>query len=120
MAGRPGRSGGKNRMTAQEHLLRGTFNATRHGPRPSTLKVATTPHHEPLPAAVVEHLTGRGLTFVKATWATYTGWNPQSLELLREAGFLLTQLETLRGTGDERAAQRLLLSTLAALRLEDG
>ncbi len=106
-------------MSPQEHLLRGTFNATRHGPKPAVLKVATTPHHDPLPAAVVENLTGRGLTFVKATWATYTGWNPQSLELLREAGFLLSQIEAVRGTADERAAQRLLLSTLAALRLDD-
>ena len=120
MAGKPGRSGGWNRKSPQDHMLRGTWNPTRHGQKPSTLTVATTPRSEPLPAAVVEHLTGRGLTFVQATWAMYSGWNPQSLELLREAGFLLTQLETLRGTGDERAAQRLLLSTLAALRLEDG
>ena len=120
MAGKPGRSGGWNRRPVADHVLRGTYNTTRHGPKPAVLTVATTPRHEPLPLSVVEHLTGRGLAFVQATWAMYSGWNPQSLELLRETGFLLTQLETLRGTDDERTAQRLLLSTLAALRLEDG
>ena len=41
---------------------------------------------------MVEGLSGRGLAFVDATFRTYDGWNPQSLELLREVGFLLTQL----------------------------
>src|SRR5262245_54860884 len=31
MAGRPGRSGGHNKLAPEVHLLRGTFNATRHG-----------------------------------------------------------------------------------------
>ena len=37
MAGRPGRSGGHNRLSPAEHLLRGTFNPTRHGSRAAAL-----------------------------------------------------------------------------------
>ena len=31
MAGRPGRSGGHNRLSLATHVIRGTFNPTRHG-----------------------------------------------------------------------------------------
>ena len=31
MPGMPGRSGGHNRMSAEEHELRGTFKPSRHG-----------------------------------------------------------------------------------------
>ncbi len=34
MAGRPGRSGGHNKRSPEHHLLHGTWNVTRHGPRP--------------------------------------------------------------------------------------
>ena len=64
-------------------------------------------------------LTGRGLAFVNECWQNYAGWTPASLALLREAGSLLEEIEGLRGQRGERAAQRLFLSTLAALRLED-
>jgi hypothetical protein len=119
MAGRPGRSGGWNRLSPEEHVLRGTHNRTRHGSKPAVLTVAALPKPGPVPDAVIAGLSGRGLAFVQRAWAAYDGWNPQSLELLREAGFLLSQIETVRGTDDERPAQRLLLATLAALRLED-
>jgi hypothetical protein len=119
MAGRKGRSGGHNRLSAEEHLLRGTFNVTRHGPRPAALATAVMPRAEPVPADVSEGLSGRGLTFVRECWSTYSGWTASSRVLLREAGQLVDQLDTLRGQRGERAAQRLLLATLAALRLED-
>ena len=41
MAGRKGHSGAANRLSPAQHLLRGTFNPTRRGPRPSSLAVAT-------------------------------------------------------------------------------
>jgi hypothetical protein len=119
MAGRPGRSGGHNKLSVEEHLLRGTYNVTRHGPRPAALTVAARSKPGAVPEYVVIGLSGRGLAFVEATWNAYGDWTPQSLELLREAGFLLTQIEALRGQKGERAAQRLLLSALSALRLED-
>ncbi len=34
MAGRPGRSGGHNRLSAEEHALRGTWRRDRHGALP--------------------------------------------------------------------------------------
>lgn len=34
MAGKPGRSGGGNRLTAEQHRVRGTFRADRHGAAP--------------------------------------------------------------------------------------
>ncbi len=89
MAGRPGRSGGHNKLSVEEHRLRGTHNVTRHGPRPATLTVAALPKPGPVPERVALGLSGRGLAFVEATFRIYDGWNPQSLELLREAGFLL-------------------------------
>jgi hypothetical protein len=118
MAGRPGRSGGHNRLSVEEHLLRGTYNATRHGPRPSAVVPAVMPRAEPVPAALTEGLHGRGLAFVEDCWATYDGWTAASCVLLREAGHLIEQLEQLRGKPGERTAQRLLLGTLAALNLE--
>lgn len=118
MAGRPGRSGGHNKISVEEHLLRGTFNASRHA-RPAALVTAAIPRRDPPPEAVTTGLSGRGFAFVNECWQTYTGWTPASLALLREAGSLLEQLESLRGQRGERAAQRLFLATLAALRLED-
>jgi hypothetical protein len=114
MAGRPGRSGGHNRLTPAEHILRGTFNPTRHRTTPTA---APAPTRGPLPAAVLAGLEGRGRAFVSECWTTYQNWTPGTLVLLREAGLLIEQLEKLRGTPDERAAQRLLVGVLAALRL---
>jgi hypothetical protein len=118
MAGRPGRSGGHNRLSVEQHILRGTFNPTRHGSRPSALTAGPVPRTAPVPPALVTGLVGRGAAFVGECWAAYDGWSPASLTLLHEAGRLLDQLETVRGMPAERSAQRLLLATLAALRLE--
>jgi len=121
MAGRPGRSGGHNKLSPQEHLLRGTWNVTRHGPKPSGLALASvlaTPRVDAMPAAVVEGLSGRGLAFVRDCWQRYSGWTPGTLVLLREAGQVITALEGLRGEKGEREAQRMLVQLLAALQLE--
>jgi hypothetical protein len=76
------------------------------------------PRTAAVPPEVVAGLVGRRATFVAECWSTYDGWSPASLALLHEAGRLLDQLETVRGMPAERSAQRLLLATLAALRLE--
>ena len=88
------------------------------GARPSALSVGAVPRTAPLPPELVTGLVGRGAAFVKQCWEIYEGWGPASLALLHEAGRLLDQLETVRGMPAERSAQRLLLATLAALRLE--
>ena len=43
MAGQPGRSGGSNRLSVEEHFRRGTYSPIRHGPLP--------PHLLPSPPA---------------------------------------------------------------------
>jgi hypothetical protein len=116
MSGRPGRSGGWNRLTPTQHTLRGT--SPRHGPAP-VLTATAIPRSDPIPPDVIEQLTGRGLAFVTALWHGYAPWTPQALQVLRELGFLVNQLETLRGTSAERAAQRLLVTLIASLRLEE-
>jgi hypothetical protein len=118
MAGRPGRSGGHNKLSPQEHLLRGTWNTTRHGPRPAMVAVAPAPRPDPVPPALIEGLRGRGLAFATNCWARYHGWSPSSLELVREACLIMDALEGLRGEKGERPAQRTLLQILNALRLE--
>jgi hypothetical protein len=118
MGGKRGRSGGHNRLTVAEHVLRGTFNATRHGGRPARAAAAVLPA-EPLPPALVEGLTGPGKDFVTQAWQHYDGWTPPARVLLRQAGLLLDDAARLRGQPGERATQRLLLSTLAALQLRD-
>lgn len=51
MAGRPGRSGGHNRLSPEQHLLRGTWNVTRHGPRPAAIPPTSTVRVDPTPPA---------------------------------------------------------------------
>ena len=120
MAGRPGRSGGWNRLTPEEHARRGTKLNARHR-RPAALAlVGEAVKHalQPIPPAVIEGLTGRGLDFVHDCWRRYSGWAPGSLVLLRESGFVVNACEQLRGEKGERQAQRMLLALLDALNLE--
>ena len=115
MAGRPGRSGGHNRIDPAVHLLRGTFRPGRHGPRPPALPAVSAPPANPIPAAVVDGLSGRGRDFVEAAWQRYSGWTAAALVLLRETGQVISALEQLRGERGERQAQRMLVQLLAAL-----
>ena len=111
---------GRKRKPLSVHLMAGTYRHDRHGPLPSA--AATAPilaRQGPVPDVVAAGLTGAGLAFLTECWTTYAGWDPPSIVVLREAAYLITELEGLRGQRGERAAQRLLLSTLAALRLED-
>jgi hypothetical protein len=119
MAGRKHRSGGHNRLSPEQHLLRNTWNVTRHGPRPSSLALAAAPRVEPMPATLLVGLEARGRTFVTSCWESYNGWSPPKIELLHEAGRLLDALGSVRGRPAERVAQRTLLATLTALQLRD-
>ena len=117
MSGRPGRSGGWNKLSPEEHRMRGT--TPRSGPRPPALawRPARLPRRS-VPAPLLEGLDGHGQAFVEECWRSYQGWTPATWALLREAGFLLTQVEAQRAEPKEqRATQRTLLAVLAALPL---
>jgi hypothetical protein len=94
----------------------GTFRKDRHA---HLLAMPVPAAASPVPAGVRDGLQARGLAFVTATWAQYGGWSPVTEVLLREAGLLLDELETLRGTKDERPAQRMLIAMLQALGLKE-
>lgn len=119
MAGRPGRSGGHNRLSLADHAARGTKprNPTLRGLRLVSAEAAPP---DPLPAELLAGLLpgGLGLAFVERCWQDYEGWTPASVMLLREAGMTIDALELMRGQKGERAAQRLLVTVLAQLRLE--
>ena len=129
MGGRPGRSGGHNRLTPQELLFRGSWNVTRHGPRPAALPrhaqngsgaavllPVVEPVVESVPIWILDGLTTPGRRFVEAYWREYEGWIPPKRVLLREAGLLVDWLDQHRGDEGERQAQRLLVQILTALK----
>jgi hypothetical protein len=66
------------------------------------LVAAAPPLGEPLPADVIAGLSGPGLRFLEQVWAEFSGWTPVNARLLHEAGRLIDELETLRGTKGER------------------
>lgn len=109
MAGRPGRSGGWNRLPPEVHQLRGTKPRLVRPIRPVPA------HPGPVPATLLEGLGTRGAAFIEAAWAEGGEWPPDALVLLREVGILIDRVEAQRGQRDERSTQRLLLTTLAAL-----
>ena len=113
---RPG--SGRRPLPVADLQLLGSFRPARHAVRAAATAPAV-PCGETAPEDVTTGLVGRGLRFVTDAWTAYAGWTPTSRALLHEAGCLLDDLDTLRGKRDERSAQRLLLSTLAQLHLED-
>jgi hypothetical protein len=118
MAGTKGRSGGWNRKPIADHILNGTFNATRHARRATQAAIAVAPRLDPPPADLVDGLTGRGLRVVTDQWALFDEWSPWELELLREAAFVINQLAELRNQPEERAAQKMLLAIWHKLDLD--
>jgi len=106
-------------LSEAEHVLRGT---RRRPPRPYGLRLVgegEAPDHALAPellAGLAEG--GLGRAFVERCWQDYDGWSPSTLVLLREAGLLIDALDALRGQKGERAAQRMLVTVLAALRLQ--
>jgi hypothetical protein len=87
--GRPGRSGGHNRIAVAEHVLRGTFNATRHTPQ-----LPPGPSWQP-ESAVLEALGADGLALVGRLRASYP-LSPIEGELVLEAGHAADRLAELR------------------------
>lgn len=127
MSGRPGRSGGANRINPETHAERGTLRPSRHG-RPKLAAVAPfsplrpTPAKPPAPPReLLKGLGPAGKTFLTAT---YTDYEVSPLEgiLAREAAFAVDAIAVARSDGDaavERAETRRLLAVLARLGLPD-
>lgn len=118
MAGKPGRSGGRNRVPVEEHLLRGTFRPARHGARPVTdgnvvamppSEGSWTPEPDDLAA-----LTESGRAFVSRMLARYD-FTPIEGLLLIEAGHAVSSLEAVR---EMSRAGRTLREAAAVERLE--
>ena len=117
MSGRPGRSGGWNRLPVEVHIARGTYRKDKHGPWPPIPQPDPLPAPSDPPARLLCGLQEAGTAFCAAVWAEHDGWTAVSLRLLHEAGRLVDALEASRGTKDERVTRRELLATVAALRL---
>ena len=98
MAGRPGRSGGHNRIALEAHVLRGTFNATRHGHLASS-----GPVWDP-PAAALEGLGAAGRAFVARLLAAYD-LRALDGELALEGAVAADRLDELR-TARRRASAK--------------
>src|SRR5688572_21227845 len=90
MAGRPGRSGGHNQIPVEAHLVRGTFNPTRHGKLMST----SGPVWTPAPAELTS-LGAAGRAFVDRVQAVYS-LSPIEGELALEGAIAVDRLAELR------------------------
>ena len=99
MAGRKGRSGGHNRVSAQEHLLRGTFRKDRHTTRRSP---AFADNHAPANEAAAvppdELLAGLGEAGRALVLKLYPtgGWSVTAQIFLRIAASRLDLASTAR------------------------
>src|SRR5262245_2813758 len=122
MAGRKGRSGGRNRKSGALHVLQGTFRGDRHGlpPTEGTAALQSAPEPE-MPAGLVAGLKDAGRSYVTDTFMAIEGWTPSTLLLLRKAGELTDALARSKPTGRGArlwlAKHRALIQTLRALGL---
>ena len=102
MSGRPGRSGGHNRLSLETHVLRGTFNPTRHQHLIEPGSV-----WDPAPA-LLEALGVAGRAFVARVRAAYA-LSVLEGELAIEGAHAADRLAALRrqkgGTAAERDAR---------------
>jgi hypothetical protein len=127
MAGRPGRSGGHNRLDARLHVLRGTYNATRHGAALAGIQTTGAPWH-PTPAELAK-LGPDGQAFVARLRAAFE-LNVWEGELVVEAAVATDRLAQLRRDRDacdvktrltlnktEQVWQKQLTTLLLALRI---
>jgi hypothetical protein len=122
MAGVAGRSGGANRVSVDDHLLRGTFRPDRHGdPRDAV------PPHRPVASAGLRRKALRGLDgvarqVVSGLLGQFGDWDDAGIQTLRAYGVSCQRLERLSiAGGDVRAVHRetrINLSLLKSLELE--
>ncbi len=88
-------SGGANRLTAAEHVLRGSFRPDRHG-RPSAPAfpdVSRADRHR-----VLQGLSADGRRLVTALLSQFGDWDASGLETLRNYGLSSDRLRALQQT----------------------
>ena len=100
MPGRPGRSGGSNRLPLEAHLARGTFRATEHAHR-----MPAGPPWTPTPAQL-EALGDDGRAFVARVQAGYVVGALEG-ELALEGAHAVDRLAALRAQRHRAAGKRL-------------
>lgn len=120
MAGMPGRSGGHNRVSIEEHIRRGTFRPARHGGRvdPPEIPVSEADRRRTLAG-----LSPEARRTASELLAAYSGWDAAGLATLRSYVLSLERLRRLEADpGDDAAAlhreMRTTLNLLKALNLE--
>ena len=97
MAGLPGRSGGWNRLTVEEHQLRGTYRPDRHGPREvPALDTYSAQDRRPLLAG----LPKGGRRLAVALLEAFSGWDAASLATLRSYALSCARLAALETAAD--------------------
>ena len=115
MAGKSGKSGGKNRVAADVHRLRGTYRASRHERAASASAAVTVEMRK----SAIRGLNSRERRVVVELLDAYDGWDTASLHVLREYARSVARLEMNRDNPREhRAEVRLNLDLLKALELE--
>jgi hypothetical protein len=116
MAGRPGRSGGWNKLSPEEHRVRGTKPRLRA--RPPTITATPVPRAEPIPERVTAGLQAPGRAFAEGAWRDYCGWSGVDLTLLRQAARVLDDAEAATNPRLRQSSIRLFAVLVSQLRLE--
>ncbi len=110
-------SGGHNRLSAAEHVVRGTFRPDRHGARAgdvANVPLSRAGRRRALAglAGIARHLAGELLD-------AYGPWDAASIMTLRQYAQAAARLEAgISDDAERRREQRAMLALLAALRLE--
>jgi hypothetical protein len=97
MAGVPGRSGGANRLSLEEHLKRGTYTRSRHGHLKEEPAVPLTPA---VRRRTLRGLTGDARASVLCVLDEYTGWNAPALVTLRQWALAVMRIDALTAQGE--------------------
>ena len=119
MPGVPGRSGGHNALSLQEHLLRGSFRRDRHA------RLTATPPSRRLAAAdrrrTLAGLDGPARRLAVRLLAEYDGWNAAKLAVLKNFVLSSSRLDVLQQAPreDSRELHRELRGNLALLKALD-
>jgi hypothetical protein len=118
MAGMPGRSGGQNRLSVEQHRLQGTFRADRHGSRREGESAPVSAGDR---RRTLQGLPPLARRVALALLEAFDGWSAADLLTLRAYALSAARLEELQTAGPSRELHRELrahLSLLKALNLE--